>query len=183
MSLIGKKLINLPEGVTTAIEGHVFKVTGAKGTLQKNLPKGISVEKDGSDIKVGVSQKDKTSNVMHGTYRALIANMVKGVSEGWEKRLELVGTGYRAEVSGTDLVLTVGHSHPIRFAAEGGVNFKVEKSDILITGIDREIVGNIAAKIRMVRPPDPYKGKGIKYKDEVIRRKAGKAAKTAGAAA
>jgi large subunit ribosomal protein L6 len=183
MSLIGKKMIKVPSGVSFSVEGSKLLVVGPKGTLEKTLPDGILVEKEGDSIKVATKRQDKRSNVMHGTYRSLVSNMVNGVSSGWDKRLELVGTGYRAEVSGTDLVLTVGHSHPIRFIAPAGINFKVEKSDILISGIDREIVGNTAAKIRMVRPPDPYKGKGIKYKDEVIRRKAGKAAKTAGGAA
>jgi large subunit ribosomal protein L6 len=120
---------------------------------------------------------------MHGTWRAIIANMAKGVSEGWSKQLELVGTGYRAEGSERDLTLTVGYSHPVEIKAPEGISFSIEKTLITVEGIDKELVGQVAAKIRNVRPPEPYKGKGIKYIDEVVRRKPGKAAKAQGAVA
>ena len=118
---------------------------------------------------------------MHGTYRSLLANMVNGVTEGWSRRLELVGTGYRADTTGKILNLTVGFSHPVKVDAPEGISFKVEKSDILVEGIDKVVVGQTAAKIRGIRPPEPYKGKGIRYKEEIVRRKPGKAAKAGGA--
>jgi large subunit ribosomal protein L6 len=120
---------------------------------------------------------------IHGTLRAVLSNMIVGVKEGWSKVLELVGTGYRASLSGNKLVISVGYSHPVEFEAPKGIDFKVEKTLITIEGIDKELVGLVAAKIRSIRPPEPYKGKGIKYQDEVVRRKPGKAAKTEGAAA
>ena len=134
-------------------------------------------------MKVSALNKDLKTKAMHGTTRALIANMVKGVTEGWSKGLELVGTGFRAETSGKQLTLNVGFSHQVKIDAPEGITFRVEKSDITVEGQDKELVGLVADKIRSVRPPEPYKGKGIKYKDEVIRRKAGKAAKAQGAAA
>ncbi len=183
MSLIGKTLIKIPEGVSYTFEKQIFKVSGPNGSLEKVVPGNIQVKKEDVGLRVEMQSNDRESNVMHGTFRSIMANMVLGVSKGWEKKLELVGTGYRAEVNGRDLVLTVGHSHPVRITPPENVTFKVEKSDITVSGPDKDLVGNISARIRAVRPPDPYKGKGIKYKNEVIRRKAGKAAKAAGAGA
>lgn len=182
MSKIGKQPIKLPQGVTAEISGHTIKVTGPKGSLEKHFPR--MVEMSLTDGEVAVTVKGSSKNVisMHGTARSLINNDVKGVSEGWSKKLELVGTGFRAEVAGKTLTLIVGYSHPVKIEAPEGVSFKVEKTMITVEGINKESVGQIASEIRAVRPPEPYKGKGIKYTDEVIRRKPGKAAAKAGAA-
>ncbi|OGM19552.1 50S ribosomal protein L6 [Candidatus Woesebacteria bacterium RIFCSPLOWO2_01_FULL_37_19] len=177
MSKIGKLAIKIPEGVSIEIEGKTLKVTGPKGSLTRNIPKEFEVLNQGAEILIVAKGSGEKMNALHGTTRALTANMVKGVSEGWSKKLELVGTGYRAELSGDTLTLAIGFSHPVKFVAPYGIAFKVEKTDITIEGTDKELVGEVAAKIRAVRPPEPYKGKGIKYKDEFIRRKAGKAAK------
>jgi large subunit ribosomal protein L6 len=181
MSKIGKQPIVLPEGVKAEISDREIVVSGSRGSLKRKLPRGVEInQKDGLLI---VSIKSESLMAIFGTIRVLVANMVKGVSVGWTKQLELVGTGYRAEVSGKTLVLTVGYSHPVKIEAPEGIDFKVEKTIITVEGMDKELVGQIAATIREVRPPEPYKGKGIKYVDEVIRRKAGKVAKTAGAPA
>jgi large subunit ribosomal protein L6 len=178
MSKVGRLPISLPEGVSVAVENGLIKVSGPKGTLEKELSRGIEVRK--KDNKIIVTAKEKRSKAMHGTTRAIIANMVHGVSTGWSKTLELVGVGYRAQVDKNTLTLTVGYSHPVEIEAPEGISFQVEKTDVTIQGIDKELVGQVAAKIRAVKPPEPYKGKGIKYKDEVIRRKPGKAAKAQG---
>ena len=176
MSKIGKQPIIVPVGVNIEIDGNKISVKGPKGELTKNLPRNIGAEM--SDGKIVISRKGETKIALslHGTYRALIANMVKGVSEGFVRSLELVGTGFRAEAAGSTLTLTVGYSHPVKIEAPDGIAFKVEKSIIIVEGIDKEIVGQIAANIRAVRPPEPYKGKGIKYVEEIVRRKPGKAA-------
>jgi large subunit ribosomal protein L6 len=178
MSKIGKQPIDLPEGVKVSIEGQTVLVEGTRGKLEYKLPRELSVEKKDSQLSLARKKETDRARALHGTSRAIIANMVKGVHEGWAKTLELVGTGYRADTTGKVLNLTVGYSHPVTMEAPEGVSFKVEKSNITVEGADKVMVGEIAAKIRAVRPPEPYKGKGIKYIDEVIRRKAGKAAKT-----
>ena len=183
MSKIGRQPILIPEGVTVKISGREVEITGPKGSLVHTLPRRISVVADNENVVVSSEIKSKQDRSLYGTTRALIANMVKGVKDGWVKELELVGTGYRAEVAGADLVLTVGYSHPVKIAAPEGIKFSVEKTLITVEGRDRRLVGQIAANIRMVRPPAPPKGKGIKYRNEVVRRKAGKAAKTVGAPA
>jgi len=177
MSKIGKLPVNVSEGVTVEISGQDLKVSGVKGSLERKIPKGIKISQEGGTLNLVASPKNKSEASVYGTTRALVNNMVKGVKDGWVKELELVGIGYRAEVVGRDLVLTVGYSHPVKIVAPEGISFKVEKTFITIDGSDRELVGQIAANVRAVRPPEPYKGKGIKYKDEVIKRKAGKAAK------
>lgn len=183
MSKIGKQPITIPSGVKLEITDKTVSVTGPKGTIQKTLPRGVEVKVEGDIANVTVKGKSKQQMSLHGTYRSLIANDVKGVSEGWSKKLELVGTGFRAEVQGKTLVLTVGFSHPVKIEAPEGVSFKVEKTFVTIEGANKEDVGQVAAVTRAVRPPEPYKGKGIKYTDEIIRRKAGKAAAKAGPAA
>jgi large subunit ribosomal protein L6 len=178
MSKIGKQPVLIPSGVTVEVSGHNVKVTGPKGIMERHFPAEISVEvKEG---KVLVSTKGSGKYVMSifGTIRALINNDVKGVSEGWSKKLELVGTGFKAETVGSTLSLTVGYSHPVKIEAPKGITFKVEKGFVTVEGFDRELVGQVSADIRGVRPPEPYKGKGIKYSDEIVRRKAGKAAAT-----
>ncbi len=183
MSKIGKQPVKLSEGVTAEIIGHEIKIVGPKGALSLKIPDSAeAVVKDGA-ILVSSKKESKQARAVYGTTRSLIANIVDGVSKGWSKQLELVGTGYRAEVQDKDLILTVGFSHPVKIAAPEGISFKVEKTIITVEGTNKELVGQIAANIRAVRPPEPYKGKGIKYVDEVIRRKAGKAAKTVGAPA
>lgn len=177
MSRIGRLPISIPDGVKIEVEKGLIRVVGPKGSLERKLPQQVRV--DVVDNQISVSAK-KGSKAIHGTVRAIIANMVQGVSTGWSKTLELVGAGYRAEVAGSTLTLAVGHSHPVKINAPPEIFFKVEKTDVTVQGIDKELVGQVAAKIRAVRPPEPYKGKGIRYKDEIIRRKPGKAAKAEG---
>lgn len=180
MSKIGKQPIILPSGVSASVEGHKIVITGPKGNLTTVFKKDlVDVKLEENKVVVFPKRENKTAISLWGTIRALIANNVKGVSEGYKKQLELVGTGYRSEVQGNKLVLTVGFSHPVEIVAPEGITFKVEKSVINVDGIDKHLVGQVAANIRAVRPPEPYKGKGVKYVNEVIRRKAGKAAKAA----
>lgn len=182
MSKIGKLPIELPEGVKVEIKGSEIVIMGPGGILTRQIPRGIEAEiKDGA-IFLTTKKSSPSISAIYGTTRALMANMVKGVSSGWKKILELVGAGYKAELRGSDLILNIGYSHPVEFKAPPNITFKVEKNLVTIEGIDREVVGQTAAIIRAARPPEPYKGKGIKYQDEIIRRKAGKAAKTTGAA-
>ncbi len=179
MSKIGKMPIAINEGITFVnTDGNVV-VTGSKGTLSYQLPYGIIVKNE--EGKLTVSQKSGADNsALWGLARALLANMVKGVSDGFEKKLELAGVGYRAQTSGTELSLSVGFSHQVKVKAPQGITFKVEENIITVSGIDKSIVGDVADKIRKIRPPEPYKGKGISYQGERIRRKAGKAAKAVG---
>lgn len=179
MSKIGQQTIVIPSGVTVTVADGKVSIVGPKGTLTVNVAKELDVKVDGSNINVTTKKDNKFSRSLWGTTRMLIANHVKGVTEGWKKQLELVGTGYRSEVQGNTLVLTVGYSHPIKIEAPEGITFKVEKSVINVDGIDKQVVGQVSADIRASRPPEPYKGKGVKYVGEAIRRKAGKAAKAA----
>jgi large subunit ribosomal protein L6 len=176
MSKIGRLPITISEAVKVEVAGKTVTITGPKGVMEEKLPRGIEVSVTGSEVVVTTKGKSKSDMSNHGTIRALINNDVTGVTTGWNKQLELVGTGFRAEVQGKTLVLTVGYSHPVKIEAPEGITFKVEKMIVSVDGIDREVVGQVAADIRSVRPPEPYKGKGIKYVNEVIRRKAGKAA-------
>ena len=179
MSNIGQQLITIPSGVTVNVADNNVTVTGPKGTLVVNVVKELEVKVDGSNVNVTLKKDSKFGRSVWGTTRMLILNSVKGVTEGWKKQLELVGTGYRSEVQGNKIILTVGYSHPIEIVAPEGITFKVEKSVINVDGIDKQVVGQVAANIRASRPPEPYKGKGVKYVGEYIRRKAGKAAKAA----
>jgi len=182
MSKIGKQPIKIPEGVNVVISNSEVVVSGPKGEIKHSLAKAVSVEKKEDDyLEVSTKDRSKQGRANFGTTRALLANIVLGVSEGWAKQLELVGTGYKSETDGKKLTLIVGFSHPVIIEETEGITYKIEKNVITVEGIDRQLVGHLSAKIRAVRPPEPYKGKGIKYIDEVIRRKAGKAAKTAGA--
>jgi len=183
MSRVGKSAIAVPDQVELEFEGQLVKVVGPRGTLSERLPEQITIEKNGDSITLINKEATKRANSLHGTFRSKIANMVKGVTSGWVRTLELVGTGYRAEVDTNTLILTVGFSHPVKVVAPPGISFKVEKTAITVEGPDRELVGQIAAKIRSIRPPEPYKGKGIKYQEEVVRRKAGKVAKAEAAPA
>jgi large subunit ribosomal protein L6 len=181
MSRVGKLPIELPEKIEFKFQDNVAKVTGPKGTLELTVPRVLDVVLKDRKLEVVAKNQDKKTKALHGTIRVLLANMIKGVDVGWKKQLELVGTGYRAQLEDKELVLTVGFSHPVRIKAPEGISFTVEKTLITIEGIDKQLVGQIAAKIRAVRPPEPYKGKGIKYVDEEVRRKPGKVAKTGGA--
>lgn len=181
MSRIGKLPIKLPKEVSVDISDAFVTAKGPEGELKKKIPQGISVQKKDDRVLVLTEGNGKAFSSIHGTTRAIVANMVHGVSKGWGKTLELIGAGYRAEVSDGNLILSVGFSHPVEIKAPDGISFKVEKTDVTIEGVDKELVGQTAAKIRAVRPVEPYKGKGIKYKDEIVRRKPGKAAKTEGA--
>lgn len=183
MSRIGKQPITLPKGVVVTIDDKTVIVKGEKGELTQKFPRNLDIKVDGDQVLVSVNKKSQQSNAMHGTFRSLVQNMVVGVSVGWSKTLELVGTGYRAELSGEKLILNIGFSHPVEVTPPEGIKFKVEKTKITVEGINKQIVGEEAAKIRNIRPPEPYKGKGIKYEDEIVRRKPGKAAKAQSAAA
>lgn len=178
MSKIGKQPVTIPSGVKVEVDGHTVIVTGPKGTLKKRFAPEIAVSVEGDKVIVNAKGSGKYVMSLFGTTRALINNDVTGVSTGWSKKLELVGTGFRAETTGNELSLTVGYSHPVKIKAPEGITFKVEKTFVTVDGFNRELVGQVAADIRGVRPPEPYKGKGIKYSDEIIRRKAGKAAAT-----
>ncbi len=178
MSRIGKKEITLPKGVEVSRDGRVVTVKGPKGSLTTNLIEGISVKVEGNVVAFARSNEEGKSKAFHGLVRALVANNVKGVTEGFKKELDIVGVGYRAEVKGKEVVFQLGYSHPVRFPIPKGIDVAVDgkTGHITVTGIDKQQVGQTAAEIRSLREPDPYKGKGIKYSDEVIRRKAGKAA-------
>lgn len=183
MSKVGKQPIILPKDVNVDIADSRVLVTGPKGELSFGVRPEIRVEK--TDDKVTVTRKNETkfAKALHGLTRSIIANMVKGVSDGHQKVLEIVGVGYRAVKQGEDLVLNVGYSHPVIIPKTPGIDVEAKENKIIVSGIDKAVVGEIAARIRKVRPPEPYKGKGIKYLGEVIRRKAGKTVKAAGGAA
>ncbi len=178
MSRIGKMPIEIPKGVIVTLSGMDIKVKGPKGELQRKVPPLVSVEVTGDTVQVKKASNDKRGGAMHGLARSLIQNMVTGVNTGFKRMLEINGVGYRAEVKPDVLVLTLGYSHPLELCLPKGVAAKVEKNQIEITGIDREVLGQFAAVIRAQRPPEPYKGKGIKYVEESIRRKVGKAGAT-----
>lgn len=182
MSKLAKKPVVITEGVSIAFDKNVIKMTGPKGSLTFRIPEGIDVKS--VEGRLTVSLKDKNNQELGpalGLTRAMISNMVMGVSKGFEKKLELSGVGYRASVSGQDLTISVGFSHTVKITAEPGISFAVNENIITVSGVDKDKVGNTAANIRFIRPPEPYKGKGIKYADEKIRRKVGKAAKALGA--
>ncbi len=178
MSRIGKKEIQLPKGVEVRRDGSAVMVKGPKGTLKTVLVPGIDVKIENNVVQFTRADEEKKTRAFHGLVRALVANNVRGVLEGFKKELDIVGVGYRAEVKGKEVVFQLGYSHPVRFAIPQGIDIVVDgkSGHITITGIDKQKVGQTAAEIRSLREPDPYKGKGIKYSDEVIRRKAGKAA-------
>ena len=180
MSRIGKKPITIPEGVEVKMEDNLVKVKGPKGELQREVPAEIKVEIKEKELLVSPQKETKRTKALWGLSRALLSNMVEGVSQGYIKKLEIEGVGYKAVLEGEDLVLNVGFSHPVEIKKPEGITFSAEKNAITISGIDKEKVGQIAAKIRKVKPPEPYKGKGIRYEGEEIRRKAGKKAAGAG---
>ena len=179
MSRIGKKPIAIPAGVEVTIaDGNLVTVKGPKGTATQQLNKNIIIRIDGDNVLVERPDETPESNALHGLTRTLVNNMVVGVTAGYEKRLEIVGVGYRAAKSGKTLTLNLGHSHPVTFEDTADITFEVPQSDVvLVKGIDKQIVGQVAAEVRSKRPPEPYLGKGVKYAGERIRRKAGKAGK------
>ena len=178
MSRIGKKPIVLPAGVQVELKDGLVSVKGQKGALQRPFLEGLEMDMIDGTITVRRRNDDKRSRSYHGLMRTLVANMVEGVSKGFEKKLEIVGIGYRSELKGSDLALFLGYSHPINFPLPTGISAEVEKQTLVtIKGIDKELVGQTAAKIRDLRKPDPYKGKGGKYAGEVLRKKAGKTGK------
>ncbi len=177
MSRVGKSVIEIKQGVVVTQIGEILTVKGPKGELSIPIDKNLVVEIGSSEVQIKRKSEGKYAKSIHGTTRALISNMILGLTDGWSKQLEMVGTGYRAEVKGKDLVMSIGFSHPVVVTPPEGIEFKVEKSLITISGSNKEVVGQVAANIRKVRPPEPYKGKGIKYIDEIVRRKPGKAAK------
>lgn len=182
MSRIGKAPIQIPTAVTISVADRVVSVKGPKGQMEFSMPAGIEAHVEGTVCTITTKRTDKKYMALHGLVRAMIANMVKSVTVGWTKTLELSGVGYRAAVNGVNLVLTVGFSHTVTIEPPQGIAFSIVESKIVVSGIDKQLVGQIAANIRDVRPPEPYKGKGIKYLGEHIRRKAGKSAKAIGGA-
>ncbi len=182
MSRVGRKPIPIVAGVKVHKTDHSVKIVGPKGELSANVHPDIGFEVKDNQILISRSSDQKEHRSLHGLWRALMANMVKGVTEGYTRKLELVGVGYRAELKGKKLQLLLGFSHPILFAPPEGIKVEVPtQTNITISGIDKQLVGQVAAKLRSFRPPEPYKGKGVKYEGEYIRRKAGKAAAATGA--
>ncbi|HEY1294065.1 MAG TPA: 50S ribosomal protein L6 [Chloroflexota bacterium] len=175
MSRIGRMPITVPGSVSIDIDDGTVRVKGPKGELSRSVPRQISITREDGVLRVERSSDEPTQRSLHGLTRSLIANMVTGVTDGFSRRLEVNGVGYRAAVSGGNLILQVGYSHPVLVPAPAGITFVVQGNAITVSGADKELVGEVASQIRRVRPPEPYKGKGIKYAEEVIRRKAGKA--------
>jgi len=177
MSRIGKKPVTIPEGVEVKVENDLIIVKGPKGELKQKLHPAINIEQKDNQILVTIKDiKSIEQKALWGLFSRLIQNMVTGVKEGFEKKLEVIGVGFRVSLQGDKLVLNLGYSHPIEFNLPAGIKAEVEKNLITITGIDKQQVGEIAAQIRRIKKPDPYKGKGIKYLDEIIKKKPGKAA-------
>jgi large subunit ribosomal protein L6 len=175
MSRIGKRLIDIPAKVTVTIDGQHVAVKGPKGELSRVLPPEVIVEQEGTTVEIKRRDESRAARQRHGLCRTLVANMVEGVSTGFQRRLEIQGVGYRAQVQGKNLILNVGYSKPVDVPPPDGIQLAVEgNTNVIVSGIDKEIVGNTAAKIRAVRPPEPYKGKGIRYAGEAVRRKVGK---------
>ena len=181
MSRIGKLPVTIPSGVKVAVDSSGVRLEGPKGKLQTTLPPGVDVKVEGNVVRVERRNDERKSRAIHGLTRKLIANMAQGVSQGFSRVLDINGVGYRAEVKGQEIHMTLGYSHPVVFPLPAGVSASVERQIIItLTSADRQLLGETAAKIRSLRPPEPYKGKGIKYREEVIKRKAGKAVGSAG---
>jgi len=178
MSRIGFSTIEIPENVEVTVDGNTVTVKGPKGELQRNIDETMEVVIEDNVLTVKRPNDAKESRALHGTTRSLIQNMIEGVSEGFEKHLEIIGVGYRAQKQGNKLIISVGYSHNVEFEPEEGIEIDVPKNtEIIVKGIDKEQVGVTAAKIRAIRSPEPYKGKGIRYKEEYVRQKEGKTAK------
>lgn len=176
MSRIGKRPVDLPKGVTVSLEGQTLKVKGPKGELERTLHREMQIVVEGSTITVNRPSDESNHKALHGLTRTLVANMVEGVSTGFKKQLDIVGVGYKAENRPYGLQLALGYSHPVEYRAPKGIKLTAPvPTSVIIEGANKEVVGQVAAEIRSLRPPEPYKGKGIKYQGEQIRRKAGKA--------
>jgi large subunit ribosomal protein L6 len=180
MSRIGRKPVPLPKGVTFSLAGGNFGVKGPKGELKKPLPAGVTIKPAADKLNVERADDSPENRAKHGLVRANLANMIKGVTDGWIRELEINGVGYRAEVAGETITLQLGYSHPVVFKLPKGVGAKVDKNKVILTSSDRDVLGQTAAKLRELRAPEPYKGKGVKYSEEVIKRKVGKAGATGG---
>jgi large subunit ribosomal protein L6 len=179
MSRLGKLPVSLPKGVQVSVDGKVLVVKGTKGSLSREIIPEIELKIESSEVLVNLSKGSESKGNLHGLWRQLINNMVLGTTSGFEKKLQLIGVGYRAQVQGRILDLQVGYSHPTQISIPEGIEVKVDKNvSISITGIDKQKVGQFAANVRAFRKPEPYKGKGIRYEDEYVRRKAGKAGKS-----
>jgi large subunit ribosomal protein L6 len=184
MSRIGKKLISVPKGVDVKVDQSFVLVKGPKGELKETIHPRVTVISENNEVKITVKDPElKSDKALWGLYGSMIKNMIIGVTVGFGKKLEINGVGYKAALSGEKLVLNLGFSHPVDFPIPKGIAVGIEKNIISISGIDKQLVGAVAAELRALRPPEPYKGKGIKYTDETIVKKAGKAAKAAGAGA
>jgi len=178
MSRVGKSPIPVPSGVDVTISGTHVTVKGPQGTLERDIPAPISVRQEGDELRVERPDDERRNRALHGLVRSLVNNMVLGVTEGYTRQLEIVGVGYRANLAGSTLDLSLGFSHPVKVDAPDGITFEVpQPTQITVKGIDKELVGQVAANIRAIRKPEPYKGKGVRYAGEHVRRKAGKAAK------
>lgn len=177
MSRIGKLAVELPSGVSVAVDGRQLHVRGPKGALSRELGRGVRVELEGQLVRVIKSGADRQAAANHGTTRALIQTMVTGTAQGWKRNLEMAGVGFGAKMAGSDLVLNCGFSHDVKMPIPAGVSCTVGKTSIELISCDKELVGRFAAAVRNVQPPEPYLGKGIRYSDEVVRRKAGKTGK------
>jgi large subunit ribosomal protein L6 len=178
MSRIGRKVLPLPKGVTVSQKNGVIGVKGPKGELSKALPEGITFKVEGDKVSVQRADDSRENRAKHGLVRAHMANMVKGVTDGWTRELEINGVGYRAEVAGDTVTMALGYSHPVVFKLPKGVGAKVDKNRVVLTSADRDLLGQTSAKMRELRPPEPYKGKGVKYVEEFIKKKVGKAGAT-----
>ena len=178
MSRIGRKILPLPKGVTLAQKPGLVSVKGPKGELSKAIPTGVTIKTEADKITVLRADDERPSRAKHGLMRAHLANMVKGVTDGWTRELEINGVGYRAEVAGDTMTMALGYSHPVVFKLPKGVSAKIDKNRVALSSADRDLLGQTAAKVRELRPPEPYKGKGVKYVEEVIKKKVGKAGAT-----
>jgi large subunit ribosomal protein L6 len=176
MSRVGRKPISIPKGVDVKVSGRTVAVKGPKGELSREIREGLVVKLENGLAVIEQTDTGKMAGALHGLTRALIQNMVEGVSQGFTKSLEIHGTGYRAAVQGQKLTLNLGHSHPIEYPLPTGIQAAVDQNRIVLTGVDKELVGQVSAEIRRFRPPEPYKGKGVRYLNEHVRRKAGKSA-------
>jgi large subunit ribosomal protein L6 len=175
MSRIGKKPIAIPKGVTVKVEGNVVDVKGPKGQLRQPLPPGVSAAVEDGNLVTRKDSEARELNKFHGLARSLVNNAVQGVTTGWKKELDIVGVGYRAEVKGRQVALSLGYSHPIMFDVPQGIDIAIDKqTHLIVTGVDRQLVGQVAANLRRLRKPDPYQQKGVRYTGEVLKRKAGK---------
>jgi large subunit ribosomal protein L6 len=175
MSRIGKKPIPIPKGVTVAVADRTVDVKGPKGSLRQPLPPGVLFQVQGAEVKASLESEAPELRKFYGLARTLVANAVQGVSEGFKRELDIVGVGYRAEVKGKQVVFALGYSHPIVFDVPAGIEIAVEKqTHVTVTGVDKQLVGQVAANIRRMRKPDPYKQKGVRYTGEVLKKKQGK---------